>query len=262
MTTAGDVPATDRLDRVLVSRELASSRNRAAQLIAAGSVQVDGRPVTKASQQITAEQLVQVTCTDSWASRASHKLIGALDDLGWSRVPPRVLDAGASTGGFTHVLLSRGAEQVYAVDVGHGQLVDFLRADGRVRVRERLNLRDLTLDDMDGRSVDLVVADVSFISLRLLLPPLLSVLGEQGSALLMVKPQFEVGREALGSGGVVHSEQQRLAAVADVVADAEVLGWVLVRQLPSRLPGPAGNVEYFIQLIRAAEADGERPALG
>jgi len=184
---------------------------------------------------------------DDWVSRAAHKLIGALDQSGLS-VPPRVLDAGASTGGFTQVLLHRGARRVYAFDVGHDQLVPLLRDDPRVVVREGLNIRDLVLADVEGEPVDLVVADVSFISLTLLLGPLFGVLSREGVALLMVKPQFEVGREALGSGGVVRDEGSRLAAVQAVIASASALGWRPTWQAPSQLPGPAGNREYFVAL--------------
>ena len=190
--------------------------------------------------------------TDPWVSRAAHKLIGALDDTGL-RVPERVLDAGASTGGFTQVLLARGATRVYAVDVGHGQLAPALREDPRVSVREGLNLRDLTPGDLDAAPVGLVVADVSFISLRLILAPLLAVLAPDGTALLLVKPQFEVGRERLGRGGVVRSEQARQAAVDAVAAAADALGWHEFWRGPSRLAGPAGNIEWFLALRQRSD---------
>ncbi len=161
-----------------------------------------------------------------------------------------MLDAGASTGGFTQVLLEAGAERVYAVDVGHGQLAPQLRTDPRVHVRERLNLRELSLDHLDGEPVGLLVADVSFISLRLLLPSLLPVLRQDGSALLLVKPQFEVGRGGLDDHGVVRDPRLRAQAVAGVVEAAAALGWTLTWQAESSLAGESGNVEYFVQLRR------------
>ena len=237
----------DRLDVVLVARGLARSRSRAQELITNGRVRVDGRPVTKPSLAVGAG-VIEVD-DDPWVSRAAHKLLGALDDTG-IRVPARVLDAGASTGGFTQVLVSRGAGRVYAVDVGHGQLAPEVAADAHVVSREGLNLRDLTLADVDGEPVGLVVADVSFISLRLLVSPLLAVLDPQGTALLLVKPQFEVGRRALGSAGVVRSPLLRQQAVDDVAAEAARVGWQECWRGQSRLPGPAGNVEWFLALRR------------
>ncbi len=240
-----------RLDQALVARGLARSRSRAADLIAAGQVRVDGAVVTRPGAQVAEDVRVEAS-GDPYVSRAAHKLIGALADSA-TLVPARVLDAGASTGGFSQVLLERGASTVYAVDVGHGQLVPSVAVAPGVVVREGLNLRDLTLDDLDGVPVDLVVADVSFISLRLLVAPLLSVLTPTGTALLMVKPQFEVGRERLGKGGVVRAEADRTAAVDRIVADAVALGWREDWRGASRLPGPAGNVEIFVRLRRAIE---------
>lgn len=237
-----------RLDVALVERGIARSRTQAASLISEGRVRVNDRPVGKASLQVSADDRIEAE-VERWVSRAAHKLIGALDASGL-HVAGRVLDAGASTGGFTQVCLERGADLVYAVDVGHDQLADVVRNDPRVRVHEGLNLRDLTLDHLDGEPVDLVVGDVSFISLRLLLEPLLGALAPAGEALLLVKPQFEVGRERLGNGGVVRSDKQRLAAVDAVVADAEALGWRETWHGVSGLPGASGNVEYFVRLSR------------
>jgi len=233
-----------RLDVAVVAAGQARSRSHAAELIRAGRVQLNGRVVTRPGHPVRSHDRV-TTQTDPWVSRAAHKLLGALDASGVT-VPHRVLDAGASTGGFTQVLLSRGAREVYAVDVGHDQLAGHLRDDPRVRVRERLNLRDLTLAaHLDDRPVDLVVADVSFISLRLLLRPLFGVLTPAGQALLMIKPQFEVGRERLGPGGVVHSATDRSEAIEAVLGDAAELGWQARWRSDSALPGPAGNVEHF-----------------
>lgn len=235
-----------RLDVALVERGLARSRTHAARLIREGHVTVAGEPVTRAAHQVDDEAMIDATA-ERWVSRAAYKLLGALSDSG-VLVPGRVLDAGASTGGFTQVCLDRGADRVYAVDVGHDQLVKQLRDDPRVSVHEGLNLRDLTLDHLDGQPVDLVVGDVSFISLTLLLPRLLGALSPTGEALLLVKPQFEVGRERLGRGGVVRDPKLRQAAVDRVVESAAGLGWRQTWRGQSRLPGSAGNVEFFVRL--------------
>lgn len=237
-----------RLDLALVQRGIARSRTHASTLIAEGRVLVDGVAATKPSQQVGDDSLLSAE-VDRWVSRAAHKLIGALDETGLE-VHGRVLDAGASTGGFTQVCLERGAELVYAVDVGHDQLASQLRGDERVNVAEGRNLRDLTMADVGGTPVDLVVCDVSFISLRMILPRLLGVLADQGDALLLVKPQFEVGRELLGNGGVVRDPARRVAAVDAVSALGKALGWRERWRGQSRLPGAAGNVEFFVWLTR------------
>ena len=242
----------DRLDRLLLTRGLARSRSQAQAMIAGGDVQVDGVVVTKPAALVPAGARLSAT-TDPYVSRAAHKLLGALDDLGLV-VGGRALDAGASTGGFTQVLLERGCAPVYAVDVGTDQLVPSLRADSRVVVREQTNLRDLTLDHLDGQPVDLVVADVSFISLTLLVAPLAAVTRAAGRLLLMVKPQFEVGRERLGRGGVVREPALHREAVQTVLAAAADLGWHAHAVRPSRLPGPAGNREFFVLLAGTAPA--------
>lgn len=239
---------TARLDLVLVRRGLARSRGQAADAIKAGRVLVNGSPAHKPSDPVGDADELSLTDTDHYVSRAAHKLIGALDATGIT-VAGRVLDAGASTGGFTQVLLERGAEAVYAVDVGHDQLVASVRDDPRVRVREGLNLRDLTLADLDDEPVDLIVGDVSFISLRLLLRPLLAVLKPTGTALLLVKPQFEVGRGGLDSRGVVRDDATRRRCVDEVVHDAAQLGWREAWRGVSATPGTSGNVEYFVQLV-------------
>jgi 23S rRNA (cytidine1920-2'-O)/16S rRNA (cytidine1409-2'-O)-methyltransferase len=209
-------------------------------------VQVDGVVVTRPSTMVRDGAAVTAT-TDPYVSRAAHKLLGALDELGLT-VGGRALDAGSSTGGFTQVLLERGCAPVYAVDVGTDQLVPVLRADPRVVVRERTNLRDLTLAHVDGTPVDLVVADVSFISLTLLVAPLAAVTRPGGRLLLMVKPQFEVGRERLGRGGVVREPELHREAVETVLGAAAEQGWHALAVRPSQLPGPAGNREFFVLL--------------
>lgn len=239
-------PSTARLDLTLVRRGLVRSRTQARVLIDAGLVQVNGQVVTRASTVLNASDALGVEA-DPYVSRAAHKLLGALEDLDLD-VSGRALDAGASTGGFTQVLLERGCAPVYAVDVGHDQLAPQLRDDSRVVVHEGTNLRDLTLDHLDGDPVDLVVADVSFISLTLLLGPLTAVTAPDGRLLVMVKPQFEVGRERLGKNGVVRSPTLHRASLDQVLEVASGLGWSLRDAAPSRVPGPSGNVEYFLLL--------------
>ncbi len=253
-----------RLDAELVRRGLARSREHAVALIAEGRVAVAGQAATKPATGVDAGTPVVVR-TDpdqpSWVSRGAHKLLGALEAF---RVPVegrRALDAGASTGGFTEVLLSRGASEVVAVDVGYGELAWSLRTDDRVRVHERTNVRNLTPEDIEG-PVDLVVADLSFISLRLVLPALTACAQADADLLPMVKPQFEVGRDRLGAGGVVRDPEHRVQAVLEVARAAGALGWGTAGVVASPLPGPAGNVEFFLWLRRDAgepqEADVRR----
>lgn len=235
-----------RLDQELVRRGLAPSREQAQQLIASGVVFVQGLRAEKSATQVDHEVSIVVKSTgDEYASRGAHKLIGALDAFGCDVKDLRVLDAGASTGGFTDVLLRRGAREVVAVDVGYGQLVWPLQQDPRVVVMDRTNVRHLTTELIGGR-VDLAVADLSFISLTVVLPALSEVTA--GQMLLMVKPQFEVGKENLGSGGVVREPHLRAAAVEQVARAAGHLGWQAKGVVASPLPGPAGNVEYFLWL--------------
>ena len=241
--------AGNRLDAELVGRGLVRSRSRAADLITRGRVSINGRAVTKPAHRTLPTDSVEVA-DDHYVSRAAHKLIGALDHFDGLTIPPRVLDAGASTGGFSQVLLERGATRVYAVDVGHDQLAEPIRTDPRVVVHEGTNLRDLTLDHVDGEPLQLVVADVSFISLTLLLAPMLAVLAPDGRALLMVKPQFEVGRGNLDGHGVVRDPDLRTRAVDGVVSAAAELSWRCLGREPSPLPGPAGNQEFFVLLAR------------
>jgi 23S rRNA (cytidine1920-2'-O)/16S rRNA (cytidine1409-2'-O)-methyltransferase len=189
-----------------------------------------------------------------YVSRGGHKLAGALavfEPAGLSVAGKRCLDAGASTGGFTDVLLRAGAAEVIAVDVGYGQLAWALQSDERVHVHDRTNIRDLRVELIDG-PVDVVVGDLSFISLRLVLDALISVTRADGDLALMVKPQFEVGKERLGKGGVVRDPAHRAEAVLRVAEDAAARGWGAVGVAVSPLPGPAGNVEFFLWL-RAGE---------
>ena len=246
-----------RLDRELVRRGLARSREHAAQLIEDGSVTVAGQRATKAASQVGTDVAIVVKAAEeSWVSRGAHKLLGALDafaPLGLTVEGRRALDADASTGGFTEVLLSRGVREVCAVDVGYGQLAWSLQSDDRVHVFDRTNVRTLEPETIGG-TVDLVVSDLSFISLTLVLEAMIRVVEPGGDIVLMVKPQFEVGKERLGKNGVVRDPQLRAEAVATVCDAAFALGWGTRALAPSPLPGPAGNVEYFCWLRADAPA--------
>jgi 23S rRNA (cytidine1920-2'-O)/16S rRNA (cytidine1409-2'-O)-methyltransferase len=242
----------ERLDRELVRRGLARSRNHAQAMINAGRVIVDGSVVARPGEQVASSAAIHAP-DDRYVSRGAFKLIGALEDLRLS-VAGRALDAGASTGGFTQVLLTRGCQEVIAVDVGSDQLAPVLRADQRVRHHERINLRDLRIEHVGGVPVDLAVADVSFISLTLLVGPLVSVTRDDGWVLLLVKPQFEVGRELLGKGGVVRTPAHQLQAISCVIETAGEYGWRGVGAVPSRLPGASGNREFFVLLRRTESA--------
>lgn len=236
-----------RVDAELVRRGLARSRQQAADLISAGLVTIDGMPAAKPATAVTPSAALAVGDPHrrTWVSRGAHKLIGALDAFGIDVGGRRCLDAGASTGGFTEVLLDRGAADVVAVDVGYGQLAWTLRSDPRVRVIERTNVRDLTPEAIGG-PVDLVVADLSFISLNTVLPALTACSTADADIVPMVKPQFEVGRERVGAGGVVSDPALRAEAVLAVAHRAAALGWRTHGVAASPLPGPSGNVEYFL----------------
>jgi 23S rRNA (cytidine1920-2'-O)/16S rRNA (cytidine1409-2'-O)-methyltransferase len=244
-----------RLDAELVRRGLARSREQARSLIDAGRVTVDGSAASKPATQVATSAALVVRADDTgrpdYVSRGGHKLAGALAAFaprGLLVAGRRALDAGASTGGFTDVLLRAGAAHVIAVDVGYGQLAWSLRADARVTVLDRTNVRDLTPAMLAGPPAELVTGDLSFIPLGLVLPALVRCATPDADLVLMVKPQFEVGRERLGSGGVVRSPELRAEAVAGVAARAATLGLGVLGVTASPLPGPSGNVEYFLWL--------------
>jgi 23S rRNA (cytidine1920-2'-O)/16S rRNA (cytidine1409-2'-O)-methyltransferase len=246
---------------------LARSRQHAGELIGAGAVQVGGTVALKAASQVDQSASIKVSAADSgqtaWASRGAHKLAGALTALAERGAAPAVdgmncLDAGASTGGFTDVLLREGAALVHAVDVGYGLLDWRLQQDARVKVHDRTNVRHLQTGDLTPPPA-LVVADLSFISLRTVLPALVAVATDEANYLLMVKPQFEVGRAKLPSGGVVTNPEDQIEAVAAVATAAAELGLAALDVVRSPLPGPAGNIEFFVWL--AAAANPVKPAL-
>ncbi|WP_054953783.1 TlyA family RNA methyltransferase [Flaviflexus massiliensis] len=243
-----------RIDAELVRRNLASSRDEARRLVEGGRVRLDGATVTKPARQVDPAQAIVVDDTDleHYASRGAYKLAGVLDLLG-DRAPViegrRIIDAGASTGGFTDVLLRRGAREVLAIDVGYGLLAWRLREDPRVTVMERMNVRNLTPEDV-APAPDIVVGDLSFISLTLVLPALVGAVREDADFLLMVKPQFEIGKERLGHGGVVRNLDHHEETVGKVARCAMQLGLDIADVAASPLPGPAGNVEYFLSMRR------------
>jgi 23S rRNA (cytidine1920-2'-O)/16S rRNA (cytidine1409-2'-O)-methyltransferase len=249
-----------RLDAELVRRGLARSRDQAAELVAAGRVEVRGTVASKVAAMVDPAEPVLVRGADpieDYVSRGGHKLAGALAAFG--RGPDgvtvdgrRCLDAGASTGGFSDVLLRAGAREVVAVDVGYGQLAWRVRQDPRVLVHERTNVRTLTPDRIGG-TCDLIVADLSFISLRLVLDALTGCLAPEGDLLPMVKPQFEVGKDRVGPGGVVRDPALRADAVLDVAAYATGIGLGVAGVVASPLPGPSGNVEFFLWLRRGPQ---------
>ena len=244
-----------RLDERLVAEGLAESRNQALALILSGVVLVDDTPVDKAGTRVADAAGIRLRGgVRRFVSRGGEKLAGALEDLALDPDGLDCLDVGASTGGFTDCLLQAGARRVLAVDVGHGQLHSRLRLDPRVEVLERVNARTLEADQLAFRA-ELVVADVSFISLRLLLPAFVRV-APGAQWLLLVKPQFEVGRGQVGKGGVVRDDGLRQAAVDSVVEAAREFGYHCIGRADSRVAGPRGNREIFARF----EARGEDPA--
>jgi 23S rRNA (cytidine1920-2'-O)/16S rRNA (cytidine1409-2'-O)-methyltransferase len=250
------VARRNRLDTELVRRGLARSREQAAALVAAGRVEVRGAVANKVAALVDPAEPVRVLQASGpeFVSRGGGKLAPALAAFGARGlrvVGRRCLDAGASTGGFTDALLQAGAAEVVAVDVGYGQLAWPLRNDSRVSVLERTNVRSLTAAAIGG-PVGLCVADLSFISLRLVLPALIACVDPDGDLVPMVKPQFEVGRELVGPGGVVRDPAHRAEAVLGVAIAAAALGLGVAGIQASALPGPAGNVEFFLWLRRDA----------
>ena len=248
-------PRRLRLDAELVRRGLARSREHASELIEQRRVKVSGVVATKPATGVTTDVAILVIedpDRPDYVSRGGHKLAGALaafEPEGFVVAGRRCLDAGASTGGFTDVLLRHGAARVVAVDVGYGQLAWRLQQDERVDVHDRMNVRQLT-PELIGGPVDVVVGDLSFISLELVLDALLGVTTPDGDLALMVKPQFEVGKDRLGKGGVVRDPALRAETVAGVAHAAATRGWGARQVATSPLPGPSGNVEFFLWLRR------------
>ncbi|MFA5623902.1 MAG: TlyA family RNA methyltransferase [Bradymonadales bacterium] len=250
-----------RLDDLLVARELAPNKSQARALIMAGKILVNGKKVDKAGHACKIDAELELCAAPSaYVSRGGEKLAGALKKFDTLALKGRVaIDIGASTGGFTDCLLQHGVAKVYAIDVGYGQLAWKLRQDPRVHNIERCNFRYLAAGSID-EDFDLVVADLSFISLEKILDPLRAHLHKNTDCVVLIKPQFEVGRNALGSGGVVRDPALRLEAIENVIAAAKVLGYEFMDGVDSSLPGPKGNVEYLAWL-RYEVSKSEKPLL-
>lgn len=248
-----------RLDLVLPELGLARSRSQAAELISSGRVRVNGIVASKAGARVPSRASIEVDGGDHYVSRAAHKLIAGLDAFKINPVDALALDAGASTGGFTQVLLERGVREVLAIDVGHGQLADSLRTNERVRVVEGCNVRALTpqtlveLTNVEERP-ELIVADLSFISLELVLAALLSVAAEHAQFVLLIKPQFEVGRQGI-SGGIVTDVELAIAAVTRVIDFAHSIGLQCRGAIMSPITGEHGNREVLAHFAREDTAD-------
>jgi 23S rRNA (cytidine1920-2'-O)/16S rRNA (cytidine1409-2'-O)-methyltransferase len=244
------VPKPLRLDTALVDRGLAPSRERARALILAGQVTVDGQVVSKAGAPVKPGAAIALVVPDHpYVGRGGVKLAHALDVFRIDPAGRQALDIGASTGGFTDVLLQRGATRVVALDVGRGQLDWRLRTDPRVVVREGVNARALTADDVPG-PVDLVTIDVAFISLRLILPAIVPWLAPGADVVALVKPQFEAGRDEVGRGGLVTDPAVHDAVIAHVTDAAHALGFTRLGLTPSPITGATGNREFFLHLRR------------
>jgi 23S rRNA (cytidine1920-2'-O)/16S rRNA (cytidine1409-2'-O)-methyltransferase len=237
----------ERLDKILVERRLVASREEGRGRIMAGEVRVNDHPVTKAGTLVDEAAVIRINAALSYVSRGGAKLERALHEFSLDPTGKTVLDVGASTGGFTHCLLAHGASQVYAVDVGYGQLDWKLRNDPRVLVLERRNIRYLDVSDLP-RPADCATVDVSFISLRLVLPQVRSLLIPGAAIIALIKPQFEVGKGKVGKGGVVRSRQEHRRVIDEISGSAVGLGYHVGGVIESPLLGPKGNREFFIYL--------------
>ncbi len=254
------MPGRVRIDRLLVERGLVESRERAVRRILAGEVLVDGARVDKAGALVPPTAFIELVGRSRYVSRGGDKLAHALEHFGVNPSGQICIDIGSSTGGFTDCLLQRGAARVYAVDVGTAQLDARLRADERVVVMENTNARSLD-PRLFGEQPTLAVVDVAFISLEKVLPAVFNVLASRGQAIALVKPQFEVGRGAVGKGGVVRDPEQHRAVVARLARYAILRGWHVLGVTPSPLRGPKGNREFFLHLSTHGRTAGNLESL-
>lgn len=243
MTSSGK----SRLDLALVERGLCDTREKAQRAVMAGQVLVDGRVADKAGTKVGVDQTLELTAREKYVGRGGHKVEAALDHFAIDPAGRVCADIGASTGGFTDCLLQRGAVLVHAIDVGHGQLDWRIRQDPRVKVREGLNARHLTASDLDPLP-SLLVADVSFISLTLIFPPIFALLPAEADMVVLIKPQFELGREEVGRGGIVRDEAARRRAVEKIRGFVEAAGHRWRGEMVSPITGRDGNVEFLAHI--------------
>jgi len=239
----------ERLDKIIKARRLIRSRSRAQRMIEAGRVKVDGHVITRPGHPIDPEAEIEILSYEQYVSRGGEKLEAALEQFRIEVKGKICLDVGASTGGFTDCLLQNGAAKVYAIDVGHDQLHPNLRRDDRVIAREGINARYLEPQDVD-EPIELVVIDVSFISLKLVLLPLVELLAEKSDIVALVKPQFEVGRGRVGKGGVVRNPELHREVLDTLSAFFDGVGWRVLERVESPIPGPKGNREFLVYLKR------------
>lgn len=240
-----------RLDSELVARGLARSRERAKEMINSGSISVNGRTAKKPSDEVTENDEIVSCEQDAFVGRGALKLEKAAEEFGLDLSGKVCLDIGASTGGFTDLMLQRGAERVYAVDVGHGQLAEKLRSDPRVVNMEGTDIRELTAEDISG-AVDFISVDVSFISLTKILPKVYELLSEGASAAVLIKPQFEAGRSDVGKRGIVKGRKVHLRVLTEIDSFARSIGFVTERYTYSPVRGGSGNIEYLVKLCKTA----------
>lgn len=242
------MPDLIRLDQLLISRGLFESRSRGRDAIQRGTVKIDGKVITKAGQMVADDAEISVSDpAQTYVSRAALKLIAALDHFGLSPTSLDCLDIGASTGGFTQVLLERGADHVIAVDVGHAQMDPRLGEDSRITNLEGVNARALDIGQLDGRTIKAVVSDVSFISLKLAAPPALEFAAPGAWCVLLVKPQFEAGRDNVGKGGMLKNPDSAPLIARDLEAWLNSLGgWGSLGVIPSPISGGDGNSEFLL----------------
>jgi 23S rRNA (cytidine1920-2'-O)/16S rRNA (cytidine1409-2'-O)-methyltransferase len=251
-----------RLDRLLVQKGLASSQEKARAMIYSGTVRVNHQPAEKPGKAVDPQWSVEVLQPEHpYASRGGVKLKKALEVFQVKVKDKVALDIGASTGGFSHCLLLEGIKRLYAVDVGYGQLAWEIRQDPRVKVIERTNARFLSLPDI-GELADLAVVDVSFISLKLIIPPLIPLLKEPGEIVALVKPQFEVGKGKVGKGGVVRNQADQMAVLGELSLFFEKIGLSVSGTTESPIQGAKGNREFFIHLRKGGFRDEVSRAVG
>ncbi len=236
-----------RLDAEMVARGIARSRQRAKEMVEAGNVEVNSVRAKKASQEVSPEDVIVSHEEEKYVGRGALKLERAVEEFALDLAGKVCIDIGASTGGFTELMLMKGAAKVYAVDVGTGQLAQSLRDDSRVVNMEGTDIRGVSPDTIGGRA-DIVTADVSFISLTLILPKIYELLDESGTAAVLIKPQFEAGRSGIGKNGIVRDRKVHIRVLSDIDSFARSLGFVCEKYVPSPVKGGSGNIEYLVKL--------------